>query len=691
MRIVSSGILVLGILLMRKMTWRVISRKMQYAIWLFAGFFFLAGPFISFSSPISFANLVSYLYDNSRISHKFDSYIVGDEEINFDEANVNFNIYSLNGLSESLDDKGKQVKKEKNVTEEETGTYSEMIQPEGHSAIWLFKVWLILKWSMTVIFLIYVIGVNVKFYVYCKRNRRLYKTENTVKLRVYLLKGIASPFLFGKSIYIDTDMTENAQALEHILLHEMCHFKNGDMLWTALRYLSICLNWYNPFVWIAAHYVKRDCELACDEAVIRIIGKDASSDYGRTLIYLLRNQKEHRRKITVSTAMSDKKSALKERIIKMKDMRKSNRVVTICMITFMSILTGCAFFEKTEKEVINNDSYIEQNDDKDIIDNENVTVRDLEEIIEKDIDEGNNYYNSVKYYDGYFYYADGKKLNRRKEDSIITETGETEILAKGNIKLGNISNGNIYYIKYYSDSVKDSECGVYQLDCNTLAETKLLNWDDSLWMCSDVYVTDEKLFLEMADSCMEYHLSGDEIQEIKENDNSIINALLACNISVSSINELEAGYVSTYFEYGYFILYDEQENQITIYDASSRQIINTISECGRDIIVMEKGIVYRGVDGCIYVCGWKNNDSQLLYSPIENENQNLNYGTYDSEYLYAFIENNPDVELVRISWEGECQPLMTIGNVKRTVALGLSVNKGYLSFRQNGTLNFIKQ
>ena len=59
----------------------------------------------------------------------------------------------------------------------------------------------------TILFLLIVLIRNIRFGVYCSQNRIFYRELMEEKLQVYHLEGIPSPFLYGKSIYVDVSFT----------------------------------------------------------------------------------------------------------------------------------------------------------------------------------------------------------------------------------------------------------------------------------------------------------------------------------------------------------------------------------------------------------------------------------------------------------------------------------------------------
>jgi len=58
------------------------------------------------------------------------------------------------------------------------------------------------------------------------------------------------------------------QRLHAVLLHELAHIRRRDSLWQMLSHLVCTLYWPNPFVWIGARALRRDAEIAADDAVL---------------------------------------------------------------------------------------------------------------------------------------------------------------------------------------------------------------------------------------------------------------------------------------------------------------------------------------------------------------------------------------------------------------------------------------
>ena len=84
---------------------------------------------------------------------------------------------------------------------------------------------------------------------------------------------IASPLTCGllkPCIYLPTRMDfGNRELLRHILMHETMHIKHRDNWIKTFMLAALCLNWFNPLVWLMGKCLASDLEAACDEAVLK--------------------------------------------------------------------------------------------------------------------------------------------------------------------------------------------------------------------------------------------------------------------------------------------------------------------------------------------------------------------------------------------------------------------------------------
>jgi len=143
-----------------------------------------------------------------------------------------------------------------------------------------------------------------------------YHFKNNIQIRE--TDKIDSPLTYGilKPVILMPKNTDwsNEEQLLYVLTHEYIHIHRKDYLTKILLAAVLCLHWFNPLVWVMYILANRDIELSCDEAVLKILGRDKRSMYAMALLEL----EEKRSQMTV---LAFSKNATEERvqvIIKMK-------------------------------------------------------------------------------------------------------------------------------------------------------------------------------------------------------------------------------------------------------------------------------------------------------------------------------------------------------------------------------------
>ena len=136
------------------------------------------------------------------------------------------------------------------------------------------------------------VWANLRFSLRLRRERCLpdITPGRTGGLPVYLCHDLASPCLHGllhPAIYLNPAALESRERLDFVLAHEKAHHRHKDHIWGALRCFVLAVYWFDPLVWWAAAVSKRDCELACDEAVTLSMEEARRRDYGRCLVELI--------------------------------------------------------------------------------------------------------------------------------------------------------------------------------------------------------------------------------------------------------------------------------------------------------------------------------------------------------------------------------------------------------------------
>lgn len=163
----------------------------------------------------------------------------------------------------------------------------------------------------------YMLFYQMKWNNYLRSNRiPLMGRKKYRGLNVYTVEGLPSPCLAGRCIYLTKEMAEEPERLEHILAHEYCHYKQLDSLWVIVRCVLTAVYWFHPLVWAAAYVSKQDSELACDAAAIRLLGEKERLAYGKTLLCLIAGKGYDRNRIGLVSTMSGGEKGIKERIFR---------------------------------------------------------------------------------------------------------------------------------------------------------------------------------------------------------------------------------------------------------------------------------------------------------------------------------------------------------------------------------------
>ncbi len=74
------------------------------------------------------------------------------------------------------------------------------------------------------------------------------------------------------------------RSLRHVLLHELLHVKQHDLLWNWVAIALQALHWFNPLVWFVVSRFQSDRELRCDAEALALLSPAERLDYGHTLL-----------------------------------------------------------------------------------------------------------------------------------------------------------------------------------------------------------------------------------------------------------------------------------------------------------------------------------------------------------------------------------------------------------------------
>jgi beta-lactamase regulating signal transducer with metallopeptidase domain len=128
--------------------------------------------------------------------------------------------------------------------------------------------------------------------------------------------------------------------LRYILKHELTHARRRDILYKWAVVLVTAAHWFNPLMPFLRRAIEQDCELSCDEAVIRGLSGDERREYAGTL--LAGAAAWSMPAGSVATSLCEGKKQLKKRLSVIVNYRKKTRSAAALMVVLAILLTGCA-------------------------------------------------------------------------------------------------------------------------------------------------------------------------------------------------------------------------------------------------------------------------------------------------------------------------------------------------------------
>lgn len=295
------------------------------------------------------------------------------------------------------------------------------------------------------------------------------------------------------------------------------------------------------------------------------------------------------------------------------------------------------------------------------------------------INHPNNYL--AKYNNGYTYVSGVDKLYR-----IDSKDNTWESIYEGNITLGAFYENALYFLAFPSnaDEINEDKNGVFKLDLESLESEQILPWDDDYWIYNTIQIEGDNLFLSSKLEILVYSIAEKQWIENYEEVISLPDNLIQ-RMDKGELSLLP-NMVFNYYSKDIIAYFDNAADNETLYVHKVKE--NTELEFEgvyNDVLFVQDGFVYRNEDRSkVYFVDYDKN-TKLLYDS-EETNSNINYGTYDQNYLYCVEENKEENKVVcyRISWNGEKEKLFETVSSKGAVLLNLTVINNFLYYYDEG-------
>lgn len=348
--LITATVLILCVLLIRRIFRGKISSRLQYALWFLVVLRLVIPVSVQFDlGPFSRFRLLDLMErDESGIAERLNETIRLEEPIQMtvDSGSILFRLFTTDEIRETIEDMSK-----------DGPTSVFMAGTLGFSR--LDVLWFL--WGLGALIVgVWILAANMVFSRRLRRNRQPFALPENVKEAVlkvkkfsagkdmtaadtqgeegsdreekqgrlfgkksplpafWLAEGISSPCLYGlpgrEAVYLTADVVGDEDRLRHVIVHELVHKKHGDSFWALLRSVLVTVYWFHPLVWIAAVCSKRDCELACDEGALALLGEDERIPYGETLLSIITKKGRASDLVCTATTMTGSGKSVKERI-----------------------------------------------------------------------------------------------------------------------------------------------------------------------------------------------------------------------------------------------------------------------------------------------------------------------------------------------------------------------------------------
>lgn len=327
--IVSSSVLIAGVIALRYLLRGRISLRMQYALWLLV----LVRLLIPVNFGASALSVLNALPDTTPAQSEVQ---VAEKPLQSDMENT---------FTESPAQDFFELPAAPSTPNGAFDIAPLTLEPAGEAAHFLSAkaIWLVGAAALGLYFL----AVNLHFYKVLRRTRVRIEAADA-RLPIYRTECVETPCLFGlttPAVYLTPLSCADAETLRYAIAHEQTHYRHGDHIWSVLRGVCLALHWYNPLVWWAAELSRRDAELACDEATVHLLGEQERAAYGRTLIRLTCEKRPAL--LVTATTMTDNGDGLRERITLLVKKPKTAAYAAFAILLAAAMAIACTFTGKT--------------------------------------------------------------------------------------------------------------------------------------------------------------------------------------------------------------------------------------------------------------------------------------------------------------------------------------------------------
>lgn len=269
------------------------------------------------------------------------------------------------------------------------------------------------------------------------------------KVEIRQSDEINMPLAYGvihPGILLPMDFEDYSRpAMRHILFHEYFHLKYMHPLLQIVVISILCINWFNPIIWVWYHYMNRDMEIACDRHVLDLIGKNERESYALNLIQMAKKQNQEG-----AFYSGFAKYIIEERIVAIMKYKKTT--ITALVIS-MLIPTGVASAFGTNDNYVFNDE-VKAGEVILAVEEKGATADTLEIFVEYEelapyvVEQDERAVSSINI-EGYEYIT----YNKTPPATLKVSTQKNGYTYRGTLKLVHMKIDGSKYIGYYSGTL----------------------------------------------------------------------------------------------------------------------------------------------------------------------------------------------------------------------------------------------
>lgn len=176
--------------------------------------------------------------------------------------------------------------------------------------------------------------------------------RKTDMLDAPLVVGLFNPTLFLPNI----PLSEND--MNYILMHELTHYKRGDILYKWFAAAVLCMHWFNPLVYVVSRQIDVECEVSCDFEVTGKLSDSEKNDYMSMILDMLSRSKSGSKPLT--TQMASSKHTLKRRFCMIRNNKATNKFISaVSVLTAVIMLSTTVFASGILTDLATDDYTIE--------------------------------------------------------------------------------------------------------------------------------------------------------------------------------------------------------------------------------------------------------------------------------------------------------------------------------------------